>query len=87
MALKSRPSLPMIVLLVVGGVPLILVLYLLSVGPACWLWAHDWISFDAYAVYRKPASWMTLPADFDIHNPPKAALLYWDYVNWWGHRV
>jgi hypothetical protein len=50
---------------------------------------HDWIGFDTYMVYRRPAVEMTFRRDFDprVHKLSTAAVIYWDYVAWCGNRV
>ena len=39
--------------------PLLIPLYLLSLGPAYWLWRHNLLSFGALAIYCAPCTWVS----------------------------
>jgi hypothetical protein len=77
--MTSRPSTAapiLAVLAVVLGMP---VLYMLSTGPAFWLWWNGWLTREYYDAYARPAF-----AVVERSGGIQGRLAYNKYVSWWS---
>lgn len=61
---------------VFAAVPLFLLAYVTSTGPATYLAHSGWLPAGVYAPY----CWPAMPA---LNNRFGVAIGYWDYVIWW----